>query len=234
MTLKADLCSLSCPRTSFTHVVVLVPFGDLEHLVISPEFITNGLQGSSEKQGENLYASVVVPIIAIHMAFEVDIIHWTWSWTTCSKWLYLSRAIGQGDLQRSLPTSTIPWSCKIHLPPNQRIRGFTYSSTLKSRKFSVSPDTFMFSFINKCWRYGWISKLHWQKHRRKINAISAVLYFFQSFIRSVEGCFLLFPVMVHFFHFSRKLFSKFQDLACCFLPIVFNFFTIFLHGIPSQ
>lgn len=32
---------------------------------------------------------------------------WMWSWATSSKWPYLSRVVGQEDLQKSLPTSSI-------------------------------------------------------------------------------------------------------------------------------
>lgn len=31
---------------------------------------------------------------------------WTWSWETCSGWLYLSRGTGLDAFQRTLPTST--------------------------------------------------------------------------------------------------------------------------------
>lgn len=32
---------------------------------------------------------------------------WTWSWTTGSRWSSLSRKLGPGDLQKSIPTATI-------------------------------------------------------------------------------------------------------------------------------
>lgn len=36
---------------------------------------------------------------------------WTWSWAISSRWPCLSRGFELGDLHRSLPTSTLLWSC---------------------------------------------------------------------------------------------------------------------------
>lgn len=71
------------------------------------------------RNGMKTFMLVLMPIIPIHMVLESDIIHWTWSWTTCSRRLCFNSGLGQEDLQRSLPKSTILWS--LPSPKNQSL-----------------------------------------------------------------------------------------------------------------
>jgi len=56
---------------------------------------------------------------------------WSLSSATCCSWSCLSRRIGEGDLKRSLPTSTIPWSL------NKLIHATSGKTLLAQLKLSV-------------------------------------------------------------------------------------------------
>lgn len=77
---------------------------------------------------------------------------WTFSWAIGYRWSYLSRGLGPDNLQRSIPTSTMPWYYKTS-PDVSRLHSTLDFITLLeyTHSVTVSIQVFPFSTIFIWW-----------------------------------------------------------------------------------